>query len=303
LKGKTASTAIIISTLLFLAVAGTQVVEVAKANPSSTARLFDNVVITIQSPQNASYNVKTIPINFTVESNNDYQLPVNYTLNGKKLGATMTTVVSQRTVNSWYGWYSNDVFVNNTYSYARFTAQGDALLSNLADGTYNLTIQRFGNPSKPVASTNVTFTIDTISPSIQILLPQNKSYDITSVPLVVALTEPSTLTYSLDEKANVTIIGNATLTGVPAGLHSLRVYANDAAGNTGVSDTVEFTFQPNLPAPTASPSSSSTQQPPASGEYSPNPLLIVSAFVAAVIAFATSGLTVYYRKQKRMRKS
>jgi hypothetical protein len=47
--------------------------------------------------------------------------------------------------------------------------------------------------------------------------------------------------YSLDGQDNVTVTGNATLSGLSSGLHNVTVYANDTAGNMGVSETIKFT--------------------------------------------------------------
>lgn len=59
----------------------------------------------------------------------------------------------------------------------------------------------------------------------------------------------STVTYSLDGEDNVTIAGNTTLTGLPIGAHNLTVYASDAAGNVGASQTVNFTIINMTPTP------------------------------------------------------
>jgi hypothetical protein len=46
--------------------------------------------------------------------------------------------------------------------------------------------------------------------------------------------------YNSDDKANVTITRNTTLSGLSNGSHSLIVYANDTAGNVGKADFVFF---------------------------------------------------------------
>ncbi len=82
------------------------------------------------------------------------------------------------------------------------------------------------------------------SPSIQlsIVSPSNKLHSWSSVSLVYSADTPLNWTgYSLDGKENVTIAGNASLTGLSAGLHNLTVYATDQFGNEGVSETVVFT--------------------------------------------------------------
>ena len=51
----------------------------------------------------------------------------------------------------------------------------------------------------------------------------------------------SRISYALDGQDNVTIAGNTTLSSVPIGEHNVRVYAWDAAGNVGASETETFT--------------------------------------------------------------
>jgi len=49
--------------------------------------------------------------------------------------------------------------------------------------------------------------------------------------------------YSVDGQANVTTLGNSTLSGLLDGMHSLVVYANDTAGNMGTSERIYFTVK------------------------------------------------------------
>jgi hypothetical protein len=61
--------------------------------------------------------------------------------------------------------------------------------------------------------------------------------------LTFRVNEPvSLMSYSLDGQDNVTVSGNATLSGLSIGLHNVTVYANDTAGNMGVSETIKFTI-------------------------------------------------------------
>lgn len=41
----------------------------------------------------------------------------------------------------------------------------------------------------------------------------------------------------------MTVAGNTTLTGLSDGYHSLVVYANDASGNMGASETIYFNVE------------------------------------------------------------
>lgn len=86
--------------------------------------------------------------------------------------------------------------------------------------------------------------VDASPPSIIILSPKNRTYEAAEVPLIFILDEPAVwIRYSLDGKANVTIKGNITLTNLSVGSHSLRVYAMDAYGNVGASESIYFTIK------------------------------------------------------------
>ncbi len=81
-------------------------------------------------------------------------------------------------------------------------------------------------------------------PIITILSPENTTYLVDSVPLTFTVDEsPSWMGYSVDGHANVTTLGNTTLSGLLDGTYTLVVYANDTAGNMGTSSTVYFTVR------------------------------------------------------------
>jgi len=85
------------------------------------------------------------------------------------------------------------------------------------------------------------------------------------------------ISYSLDGLDNVTVAGNATLSGLPIGVHNVTVYAWDAAGNVGASETITFTVAEPEPFPVA-------------------PVAVASAVSVAVVSVA---LLVYFKKRKR----
>jgi hypothetical protein len=84
---------------------------------------------------------------------------------------------------------------------------------------------------------------DVTPPAIDILSPQNATYNVTPVSLSFTVNESTSwMGYSLDNQSNVTISGNATLAGISVGQHSIIVYANDTSGNMGSSQVVDFTI-------------------------------------------------------------
>jgi hypothetical protein len=130
----------------------------------------------------------------------------------------------------------------------------------------------------PNASSTIAFTVDITSPNVSVLESKNTRYTKSEVPLSFTVNEAiSKISYVLDGQGNVTIDGNATLTGLPNGMHNVTVYAWDAAGNVGSSETVTFTVAKPEPFPAA-------------------PVAVASA---ASVGVAGVGLLLYFRKRKR----
>jgi N-acetylneuraminic acid mutarotase len=89
---------------------------------------------------------------------------------------------------------------------------------------------------------------DNTVPEISVMSPENETCYTTNVPLSFTVTEPDTwMRYKLDGKTVVEVEGNSTLVGLSAGLHNVTVYATDAAGNTGTSETIYFTVDDTAP--------------------------------------------------------
>jgi hypothetical protein len=151
-------------------------------------------------------------------------------------------------------------------------------LPGLSDGAHNLTVfatDIFGNAGIPAM---VFFTVDTASPIVLALSPQNQTYTATDISLIFAVNEPtSQITYALDGKDNITIAGNTTLTGLANGCHNLTIYARDEAGNIGASENMYFKVDAPLSFPTTS---------------------VITA-CGASIAIIGIGLLVYFKKRRK----
>jgi len=79
--------------------------------------------------------------------------------------------------------------------------------------------------------------------NISISSPGNTTYTVSNLPLNFFVNSSiSWAVYSLDGRANVTTVGNSTLTNLHEGSHSIIVYANDSSGVMGSSETVRFTI-------------------------------------------------------------
>jgi hypothetical protein len=129
------------------------------------------------------------------------------------------------------------------------------------------------------SSSSVSFIIDTTPPNVSISSLENKTYTTLDVPLNFVTSEiVSQISYVLDGQKNVTISGNATLPGLPCGVHNVTVYAWDEAGNSGSSETVYFTIL--------------EPEPP-----HPFPTTMITAPIASVAVMGV-GFVVYYKKRK-----
>lgn len=120
-----------------------------------------------------------------------------------------------------------------------------------AEGTFDLDVNASGynqNTGDPVERHgDATVTVDSTPPVISILSPQNTTYPTSGILLDFTVNEATDwMSYSLDNQANATILGNTTIP-VSEGRHTLVVYANDTAGNMGASDTVWFSVDTNPP--------------------------------------------------------
>ena len=122
--------------------------------------------------------------------------------------------------------------------------------SPLAEGEHNVSVYVEDNANNP-ATANWTFTVDTVSPIVNITSPINKTYMVDTVDLnctVTDINEISCVWYSLDGESNITLPATgpttygATLSGLTSDTHCVTVYANDTAENIGYA-SVCFTIE------------------------------------------------------------
>jgi hypothetical protein len=119
----------------------------------------------------------------------------------------------------------------------------------------------------------VSFTVDSTPPIVQVVSLENKSFSTSNVVLDFKANETLAKSmYSLDGQNNVTISGNSTLSNLPNGLHNITVYVWDVAGNVGVSETASFKVEAF-------------------------PYITVTA-ILAVIVVSVSVTLVYFKKRK-----
>lgn len=284
---KTLVTSIIILALLFSAVAGTQFVNLGRANPFIHDYVREGEVsppegtqppeITILNPNNntayASSNV-SFTFNVSMPESNNVSLSLSevyYRLSWQSSSTfvelqtrALTTFSIKMTVPEGPHWIEVCAVARGFSHETRHEIKG------IFSTTYYVGY-------KIIGSSAVNFTIDTTRPEISVLAMKNVTYDTSDVPLSFIVNESGSQTwYSLDGKDNVTFAGDTILTGLSEGDHNITVYATDNAGNTGASETVTFTV----------------------AKPEPLPKVLVVAPLASV-AILGAGLLAYFRKRKR----
>jgi len=113
------------------------------------------------------------------------------------------------------------------------------IVVTMIDGVYNWFYKAFDWAGNNYTTQNNTLTIDTILPGINIVYPQNTTYNTIPTALNYTYTEinPSSCWYSNDTYLiNTTILGCSNLTiNWTEGQHNVTVWVNDSAGNVNSS--------------------------------------------------------------------
>ena len=134
---------------------------------------------------------------------------------------------------SWSIKQTNTSGVNNdNYTFTETLTDGTYLWNCLAE-------DKAGN--KDTNNTNYTITIDTKYPQLTIILPENKSYNTTTIDFNYTLIETNndTCWYNLNDGSNITLpnCDNTTLS-LTEGSYKLTLYANDTVGQTN--NTIQY---------------------------------------------------------------
>ena len=272
-------TAVCISVLLFSAVAGTQLLNLGRANP---------YIWLGEVPPDDDTKPPAIaifPRNSTVNRSNNLTISFNVKLLSSPLAS------DPRVYTVYYNtrWQNDSVVYQWSFGHPYLTEFSHKLnLTSIPEGKQNITIRaiEYGKYWSPppfwyttftiTGSSSISFTIDTTPPVISALSVQNKTYSTPDVPLNVTVNEPvSQVIYSLDGQENVTVAGNTTLAGLSVGVHNVTVYAWDTAGNVGASETISFSVDVPFPV-----------------------VPVAAASVAAIVAVGM-GLLVYFKKRRR----
>jgi hypothetical protein len=248
------------------------VVRMAKANP------YEAPAWVILSPQNnTAYNTDSFNLSFRVVSIDveyEYYYSLDSEISEVFLGARGTPIGQGKT-------FVNATLVSVTPGEGVSklkTFQYSNEMPNLSDGQHNLTLYYGYNDNfefrRELVSATFIFYIDTSAPKITDLSIKKTDSGNKLLSFNVD-TETSWAGYSLDNQANVTVNGDAVLKDLSTGSHEVTVYAEDAAGNKGASETLYFTIE----------------------EPEPSAVPLVLASTGAVSAVAV-GLLVYFKKHK-----
>ena len=270
--------------MLISAMAGACLVKLAPANPYmyhkwvSPPSGSSPLVISISSPKhNTIYKVNNITLTFNINTQNT---SIDYLLGAYFKADWMPDNVT--------------VYKQNTHSpeFPEFWDYSETFW-HIPDGEHSIVITAWGGGfyAEGLTAYNfdmttvsvINFTLDATPPKVSILSPENKTYDLSDVPLNFTVSESASLIkYSIDGQDNSTLYGNTTLTGLPIGEHNLTVYVWDVVGNLGVSETVVFNMAKPEPEPELEP-------------FPTAPVVAVSGASATVIGV---GLFIYFKKHR-----
>jgi hypothetical protein len=268
-----------ITGLLFSAVAGTQFISLATADPLIEERYESPPIVSIHSPANGAY-VNSVLLNVTVTKPGDWlSTPISFSYAG---GLSQKLVSASFHIDGKF--YGSVAPYSNLYSPFNYSLY----LTNLTDGSHTLVVRADSTGvvrnwisstvySVPIDSVFATvhFTLDSTPPNVSFLCAE-KAYTTSDFPLNFTVNEAvCKISYVLDGQENVTVAGNTTLANLPYGEHNVTVYATDNVGNIG-SETIIFTI--------------------AEPEPEPFPTTIVIAPIASVAVIGV-GLLVYFKKR------
>ena len=212
-----ALTLLFILTFLFTIVAETNLFSVAEGNSASdTVKVGpDALRVAITSPYNKTYYTHQIQLNLTA-SYGGAPFVCKYSVDN---GPFINVPLMKRN-------YIN-VFVDTSIGL------------NLQDGRHIIIAKAILNQEIEAVAT-VTFTIDTVPPYLSVLIPENRTYYTSTIPLDFKAPGYSEINYRIDGQANVSIDGNTTLNGIIDGPHNLILFGTSPDGIAFASEPVFF---------------------------------------------------------------
>ncbi len=259
-------------------------------------------VISIGSPENKSYNTNDIHLNFNLTE-------------GKMGNLTQNECIVQINQSSIFykgDWLEETTWVDTRWLIFAANSKNDVSvpLSDVPEGNHTVTVYviETGYYTSDYyhystftinGSATANFVIDTVVPIVSIGSPRNVTYQASTVPLLFAVNdEATTVKYGLDDNELVTLTDDINLTGLSVGLHLLKVYAYDGAGNVGTSEAIAFNIL--QPTPTPSPSAPAGTLPPPPPQPAPVviPTVIIYALAISASLIGTGVSILFWKKRK-----
>jgi hypothetical protein len=192
---------------------------------------------------------------------------------------------------SWMGYTIDDQ--------ANVTIAGNTTITGLMEGVHSIVVYATDIAGNQAASETVNFVVDTTPPSVSVLSLKNETYAKADIPLKLSVNEPvSWMGYTMDDRTNVTIAGNTTLTGVSDGSHHLTVYATDIYENTGNSGKIYFSVN-TYQAESSTPQPTNASDQPSFTDPSLPTCFGYALAVVIIMATAVAAFFVYFRKIKK----
>ncbi|MFW6286124.1 MAG: glycine-rich domain-containing protein [Nanoarchaeota archaeon] len=176
-------------------------------------------------------NINTTNITFTIDTtkpNINVISPTNQIYNKSKILLNISATDNIETDKIWYNWNGTNITYTNPINIT------------FDDGIHTLTAWT-NDTARNINTTNITFIIDTIKPSINISSPINNLYDSLTILLNISTTdniETDKIWYNWNG-TNITYTNPINIT-FNDGINTLTAWTNDTAGNI---NTTNISFE------------------------------------------------------------
>jgi len=224
-------------------------VEAGNSNIITGNSLIDNLIGIVFSDSSYNQVVKNniegdVNFQFLYSTGIVFEDASNNTIYHNNFTSSTTQAEDYNSINIWDDGYPAGGNYWSDYT-TKYPNAGQIESSGIGDTPYVIDPQNkdlYPLIEPFTASFVLKYEQEAIPPMVSVLSPSRQIYSSGNVSLVFSIDKPvNWVGYSLDEQQNVTVTGNATITNVTSGLHSITVYANDTFGVIGSSEPVNFT--------------------------------------------------------------
>jgi len=148
---------------------------------------------------------------------------------------------------TFYLWNSTSLINQTSYEISGSFYELEINISNLNDDNYKWTCKSYDEAGNSFTANNFSFSVDTTSPQLAIISPENKTYNISEINFNISSNEAlDTCFYTIDNwqtnismtKLNSTYYYN--ITSLSDGSYVAKFWCNDSAGN--INDTEQIGF-------------------------------------------------------------